>query len=183
MDSHGLRDQERLDGVSNFFIWRARILSVLNEYNIKDHATSVLAVPTDPDLLKKFKENQARTRRLIMDRVKAHVVPHIVEKKTANDMWVALEAMYQGSCVQRKMLLENQIRLFQMQKGEEIDPFLFRLQTIRDQLVGMGATPDDGLLVRTALNAVSEEWETFVQSMLGRAALPSWADMWAILHQ
>ena len=47
----------------------------------------------------------------------------------------------------------------------------------------MGATPDEGLLVRTALNAVSKEWETFVQSILGRAALPSWADMWAILRQ
>ena len=70
-----------------------------------------------------------------------------------------------------------------MRKGKEIDPFLFRLQTIQYQLVGMGATPDEGLLVRTALNAVSEEWETFVQSILGRATLPSRADMWAILHQ
>lgn len=37
--------------------------------------------------------------------------------------------------------------------------------------------------MRTALNAVSEDWETFVQSILGRAALPFWADMWAILRQ
>ena len=42
-----------------------------------------------------------------------------------------------------------------MMKGEEIDPFLFRLEAIRDQLVGIGATPDEGLLVRTALNAIS----------------------------
>ena len=91
--------------------------------------------------------------------------------------------MYQGVSLQRRMLLENQMRMFQMMKGEEIDPFLFRLQAIRDQLIGMGANPSEGLLVRTALNAVSEEWETFVQSILGRAALPSWVDMWAILHQ
>ena len=49
--------------------------------------------------------------------------------------------------------------------------------------MGIGATPNEGLLVRTDLNAVSEDWETFVQSILGRAALPSWTDMWAILHQ
>ena len=70
-----------------------------------------------------------------------------------------------------------------MQKGEEIDPFLFRLQTIRDQLIAMGTSPDEGILVRTALNAVTEEWEMFVQSILGKAALPSWVDMWAILRQ
>ena len=35
MVSHGLRDQDRLDDMSNFVIWRARILTVLDEYNIK----------------------------------------------------------------------------------------------------------------------------------------------------
>ena len=75
------------------------------------------------------------------------------------------------------------MQTFQMMKGEEIDPFLFRLQAIRDQLIGMGANLDEGLLVRMALNVVSEEWETFVQSILGRATLPSWEDMWAILRQ
>ena len=51
-------------------------------------------------------------------------------KNTTNDMWIALETMYQGGFAQRRMLLENQMRLLQMMKGEEIDPFLFRLQAI-----------------------------------------------------
>ena len=76
------------------------------------------------------------------------------------------------------MLLENQLRLFQMQKGEEIDPFLIRLQGIRDQLASVGATPDVGFMVRTALNAVTEDWENFFQRILGKATLPSWEEMW-----
>ena len=92
-------------------------------------------------------------------------------------MWTTLTMLYQGSFVQRKILLENQMRMFQMHKGEEIDPFLFRLQTIRDQLIAMGETLNDGLMVRTALNAVTDEWETFVQSILGRAQLPNWGDI------
>ena len=75
------------------------------------------------------------------------------------------------------------MRLFEMHKGEEIDPFLIRLKAIRDQLVAMEATPDDGLMVRTALNAIIDDWETFVQSILGRAQLPNWEDMWATLRQ
>ena len=74
------------------------------------------------------------------------------------------------------------MHLFQIMKGEEIDPFLFRLQAIQDQLVGIGATHDEGLLERITLNVVLEYWETFLQSILGRATLPSWADMWAILR-
>ena len=46
----------------------------------------------------------------------------------------------------------------------------------------MGETPDDGLMVRTALNAVTDDWETFVQSILGGAQLPNWGDMWEILQ-
>ena len=127
MVSHGLRDQDKLDDMSNFVIWRSRILTVLDEYDIKDHVENVLVVPVDPDPLKKFKENQARAKRLIMDGVKDHVMLHIAEKNTTNEMWTTLETMYHGGSMQRKMLLENQMRLFQMQKGEEIDPFLFGL--------------------------------------------------------
>ena len=102
MASHGLRDQDKLDGVSNFIIWRAKILSVLDEYDIKNHAENVLVEPADPNPLKKSNENQAQAKRLIMDGVKDHVMPHIAGKKTANEMWTTLEAMYQGSSVQRK---------------------------------------------------------------------------------
>ena len=70
-----------------------------------------------------------------------------------------------------------------MQKGEEIDPFLLKLCRIRDQLTSMGSTHDPEFMVRTALNAVSEEWETFVQSILGKATLSSLEDMWAALQQ
>ena len=43
-----------------------------------------------------------------------------------------------------------------MKKGEEIDPFLSKLQTVRDQLIAMGATLDEGLLVRTVVNAITD---------------------------
>ena len=46
MARYGLRDQDRLDGMS-YVIWKARILSVLNEYCLKDHVEKVLVVPTD----------------------------------------------------------------------------------------------------------------------------------------
>ena len=53
--------------MSNFSIWKAKILTVLEEYGIRDHAKNVLALPTDADVLKKFNENQAQAKCLIMD--------------------------------------------------------------------------------------------------------------------
>lgn len=63
--------------------------------------------------------------------------------------------------VQRRMLLENQMRLYQM-KGQSIDTFLGGLNEIRDQLTAIGVTLDQELMVRTTLNAVLEDREVFV---------------------
>jgi len=68
-----------------------------------------------------------------------------------------------------------------MQKGERIDPFLTKLQETQDELAVVGSTPQGSEMVRLALNSVSEEWKIFVQSILGREALPDWDSMWVAL--
>ena len=76
-------------------------------------------------------------------------------------MWKALISLYEGKSVQRKML-ETQMRSFMMTKGEDMEHFLFRLQSIRDQLTATSAKVEDDVMVRTTLNGVTNEWETFV---------------------
>ena len=127
MAPHGLRDLDRLDGLSNFSVWKVRILIVLEAYNLRDHAEHTLATPTDVDLLWKHREATGDAKQLIMDNIKDHIVPHIAEKRTANEMWKALTSLYEGKSIQRNMLLEAQMRSFMMTKGEDIEHFLFRL--------------------------------------------------------
>ena len=90
MAPHGLRDQDRLDGLSNFSVWKERTLIVLEAYNLRDHVEQTLATPTDPNLLRKHKEVVGHAKRLILDSIKDHIVPHVAEKKTTNEMWKAL---------------------------------------------------------------------------------------------
>lgn len=56
MTINGLRDQERLDGASNFIIWKARTLTVLDKNLIKDYALKMVVVLVDADPLKKYEE-------------------------------------------------------------------------------------------------------------------------------
>ena len=70
MAPHGLRDQDRLDGLLNFSVWKARILIVLEAYNLRDHVEKTLATPTDADLLQKHKEAAGHAKRMIMDSIK-----------------------------------------------------------------------------------------------------------------
>ena len=47
MASAGLRDQDRLDGASNFGVWKARLSLLLEENGIKDYASIGLVIPID----------------------------------------------------------------------------------------------------------------------------------------
>ena len=107
MAPHGLHDQDRLEGLSKFSVWKARILIVLEAYGLRDHAEQTLATLTDADLLRKHKEIAEHAKWLIMDSIKDHIVPHVAEKKTTNEMWKALTSLYEGKSGQRKMLLET----------------------------------------------------------------------------
>lgn len=172
MALYGVRDQDRLDGALNFTVWKAKILSVLDINRVKNFALKVIAIPVNPNDNDKYKEVMARAKSIILYGVKDHVVPHIAEKETTYEMWEALKKLYQHTSVQRIMLLENQLRSYQMKKGEPIDTFLGGLNEIRDQLTTIEAMSNQELMVRTTLNAVSEDWEVFVQSILGRGTLP-----------
>ena len=163
-----------MEGTSNYVIWKARISCLLDEHDLKTYVDSVKVVPADPDLLKKYKDEMAKARRVILRRVRDHVVCHIISKDIAWQMWEALAMLYEGSSEQRKMYLEQKMRSTKMQKGERIDPFLKKLQEIRDSLAVVGSTPQPTEMVKLALNSVLEEWQVFVQSILGRARLPKW---------
>ena len=47
MASAGLRDQNKLDGASNFGVWNAKISILLEENGIKDYATTGIVIPID----------------------------------------------------------------------------------------------------------------------------------------
>lgn len=125
----------------------------------------------------------AKAIRLILDGVRDHVVCHIVGKGTVKEMWDALATLYQGSSEPRKMYLEEKMRSTRVQKGERIDSFLSKLQEVRDSLAIVGSAHLPTEMVRLALNSVSEEWQVFVQNILGKDRLSDWEGMWAALQQ
>ena len=81
-----LRDQDRLDGASNFVIWKARILAVLDRHRINGFALRTVAIPIDPADNEKYEDAMARAMCIILNEVKDHVIPHIVEKNTAKEI-------------------------------------------------------------------------------------------------
>ena len=132
MTTTRLRDQDRLEGASNYVIWKARISFILDEHELKAFIDNVVAETIDENQLKAFKKNMAKAKRLILDGVKDHIVSHISDKGTASQMWEVLATLFEGSSDQRKMFLEHKLHSTRMHKGERVDPFLAKLQEVLD---------------------------------------------------
>ena len=91
MALHGVRDQDRLDEASNFAVWKTKILLVLDSNHAKNFALKVVVIPVDPNDNDRYEEAMVRSKCIILDMVKDHVVPHITEKQMAVEMWEALK--------------------------------------------------------------------------------------------
>jgi hypothetical protein len=134
MASAGLRDQDRLDGASNFGVWKAIISLLLEENGIKEYVTSTVAVPTDPVLLAAYKKDDAKVRRIILDGVKDHILPHITELDTAKKMWDVILNLYHNVTTNQKLILRENLRNTRMIKGEDVTSYLTRLRLVKDEL-------------------------------------------------
>ena len=128
-------------------------------------------VPTDLKELVAWKKIDSRAMLIILDGVKDHIVLHLSEKKTASEMWKALESLYQSKNENRKMVLQERMRSTKMAKSEGVVPYLTSLTQIRDEFGAVGSKIEDEELVQIALNGFFKPWDTFVKSVVARENL------------
>ena len=67
----------------------------------------MVVVPTDPTLLVEFKKKNIKAKRIILDSVKDHIIPHLSSRDFAYQMWESLRNLYQSSNQNRKMVLRE----------------------------------------------------------------------------
>jgi hypothetical protein len=87
----GLRVEDRLDGAANFSSWKERIVLLLQECELWDivenSQTNPVTVPTDATLLAAYTKKNIKAKRIILDAIKDHVIPHVTGKSNAYEMW------------------------------------------------------------------------------------------------
>ena len=65
--------------------------------------------PTDTKALAEHKKKDVKTRKIVLDGVKDHVVSHLSRKKTAGEMWEVPTKLYQSDKHKRKMVLREKL--------------------------------------------------------------------------
>ena len=177
MATSGLRVEDRLDGGGNWTPWKARIVLLLEECELWELVGQAVTSPTDPIFLAKFKKNVI-AKRIILDSVKDHIIPHVVGKDFEFQMWESLGNLYQSSNQNRKMVLREKLRSTKMARGESVTSYLTIVSQVRDELAVVGEVADSGELIRVALNGFSKSWESFVWGIVARENMPSWERLW-----
>ena len=89
----GLRIEDRLDGVGNFSPWKARIVLILQDSElsdiVKNTTANLVIVPADAMARAAFDKMDIKPKRILIDAIKDHVIPHISSKDHAHQMWTA----------------------------------------------------------------------------------------------
>jgi hypothetical protein len=134
--------------------------------------------PMDPQELVIHNQKDVKARRIILDAVKDHLIPHLSEKKSAREMFEALTNLFQSSNTNRKMVLREKFRNTKMTRSDTVTNYLTKITQVRDQLAAVGEVVTDEEMVRTALNGFTKPWAPFIKGIVARETLPKFDRLW-----
>ena len=109
-----MRAEDRLDRASNWSPWKTRITFVLEDLELWDIVQAPVVIPLAPApsplLDADFRKNNIKAKRTICDAVREHIIPHLIGKDYAFEMWAFLCKLYQSLNQNRKMVLQEKLK-------------------------------------------------------------------------
>ena len=94
---------------------------------VHSRTANPVVVPADAVDKAAFMKRDVKARRVILDAVKDHIIPHISAKTHAFQMWTCLKNIYQSSNENRKMVLREKLKNVHMSKGEGMASYLTKI--------------------------------------------------------
>jgi hypothetical protein len=174
-----IRFEDHLDGILNYLQWKVRMSVVLKENKIWNYVSSIIVDPTtDPVALDLHEVKEAKSQRIIMDGVKDHLSPHLDEKKTTQEMWDALQNLFEVKNENQKMALKDKLHDTKMGKGESVSSYLIWVYQVKDDLDTIGEVVIDSELVTISLKGFTKDWEFFVKCVVGHENIANWSRFW-----
>jgi hypothetical protein len=134
MPTSQMRVEDRIAGASNWSPWKAKMISVLEDLKLWDIVEAIVpSIPiTAPVLVAEFRKMNNKVKITICDAVYDHIIPHLMGKDCAYEMWESLCKLYESSNENRKMVLHDRLRGIRMLKDESVTSLLGCYTHIRE---------------------------------------------------
>ena len=112
-------------------------------------------------------------KRIIIDSIKDHLIPHVSSLNTPKAMFDALTKLFKGNNINRKMTLRNQLKNVKIQNAETIHCYFTRVSQIKEQLEAVDEEVENAKIVMTTLNGLPRSRDSFIQGICVRRKLIS----------
>ena len=89
-----MKVEDRLEGASNFIPWKSRVLLLLEENDLLQCVNEKVPEPEAGEDKPRWRKNDAKARRILVDLVRDHLVPQISEKRIARKMFNTLRNLF-----------------------------------------------------------------------------------------
>lgn len=112
----GVNVKDRLDGDSNYNSWKPRVLMSLEENDILNFIEEKTPGPSDDTKKDKWRKNDIKARKILLDSIKDNLIPHISKLKTTKEMFDVLKRLFENSSTSRVLSLRQQLQNVKMTK-------------------------------------------------------------------
>ena len=147
--SHHTKLDEKLEGADNFQAWKYRISLVLEKNELDSYIHEVVLVPEKDEEKALHKKNMVMEKRIIANSIKDHLIPQVSSLKTPKAMFDALNKLFEGKNINRKMTMRNQLKNVKIQNVETIQSYFTRVSQIKEQLEAVDEEVENADIVMT----------------------------------
>ena len=127
-----------LEGAFNFIPLKSRVLLLLEENDLLQCVNEKVPKPEAKEDKRRWRKDDAKARRILVDLVRDHLVPQISEKTTARKTFKTLKKLFEHSSINVTLTLRNNLSNMKMTKSENIASYFMRITELRDKLNSSG---------------------------------------------
>jgi hypothetical protein len=132
--------EDRLEGETNFWAWKARVLLIFEENDLKEYVEDVVPSSNDTVDLEFHKKKEVKAKHAFLDSMKENLIPYISNKENTKDMYDSVVGLYQNNNNYRMLHLKHQLHIVNMTNEDTIVSYLMNTTHIQEQLTTIGET-------------------------------------------
>ena len=114
---------DKLGGPDNFRAWKYKISLILEENYLDRYITKEVPELEGDQAKDSHKRSMDKSRRIHVDSIKDHLIPHVYSFKTPKEVYDALRKMFKGKNINQKMTLRYQLKNVNVQNFETIQSY------------------------------------------------------------
>ena len=118
--SISVKAEDRLEGATNFNVWKLHITNILQEHDLEQYVTIVVEKPMNNVGRTTLRKSQAKAKSIIFDSVKDSIMPTMISLMTAKDFMDTLVNLYEKQAPSQKRTLKHKLNYLNMEKGESV---------------------------------------------------------------